>query len=81
MEKPKVQCLDEPTNGLDKDSVKIVIKLLKNYAQDTIIIIASHNTEDFAELTDDLIEIGSGKIYSNKFMCNNVQNKVISIIT
>lgn len=65
MEKPKVLCLDEPTNGLDKESVKIVIKLLKDYDQDAIIIIASHNTEDFAELAYNLIEIDSGKIYSN----------------
>lgn len=65
MEKPKVLCLDEPTNGLDKESVKIVINLLKDYDQDAIIIIASHNTEDFAELAYNLIEIDSGKIYSD----------------
>lgn len=57
MEKPQVIILDEPTNSLDKKSIKILIdyfKLLKS--NNSIIIISSHQSREIATLCDEVIQ-------------------------
>ena len=61
--KPKLLLLDEPTNGLDKESIAKFYDILKRLKADgTLIIIASHITEDLDALCDEIIEVEEGKL-------------------
>lgn len=63
MEKPDVIMLDEPTNGLDEDGVKLIRELiLDEKKRGALILLASHNKEDIRLLADHLYRIESGAI-------------------
>ena len=61
MEDPQILILDEPMNGLDKDGVEEVRRMLlelKN--QGKVILLASHNREDIEVLCDEVYEMDRG---------------------
>ncbi|MDE6313399.1 MAG: ATP-binding cassette domain-containing protein [Lachnospiraceae bacterium] len=61
MENPKLLVLDEPFNGLDKEGVEDMRKiLLELKEQGTTIIMASHNGEDIRLLCDTVQEMEKG---------------------
>ncbi|MBU3158378.1 ABC transporter ATP-binding protein [Clostridium frigoris] len=61
MENPELLILDEPTNGLDKDGVKIIHSLLKKIKENgTTILMASHNPLDIEILCDHVYEMDKG---------------------
>lgn len=63
MENQTVLILDEPMNGLDKEGVASVRKLLldlKNAGK--LIILASHNREDINILCDEVYEVEEGNV-------------------
>ena len=63
MEKPKILLLDEPFNGLDDESVKLIKKLiidLKNSGN--TIIIATHIKDDIENFCDEVIRFDMGTI-------------------
>lgn len=63
MEDQSLILLDEPTNGLDRNSVEIFneqIKELKDNGK--TIILVSHNDSEIKELCDEIIEISNGVI-------------------
>jgi len=61
MENPDILILDEPMNGLDKDGVNDMRKLLLSFKdQGKTIIIISHNSEDIKALCDTVHEIDNG---------------------
>ena len=63
MERPKVLILDEPFNGLDKESVKKfreIILSLKN--KGVTILLTSHYQEDIDKLCDEVYEMVDGKL-------------------
>ncbi|MDU7411103.1 MAG: ATP-binding cassette domain-containing protein [Anaerococcus sp.] len=63
MEDQSLILLDEPTNGLDRNSVEIFneqIKELKDKGK--TIILVSHNDSEIKELCDEIIEISDGVI-------------------
>lgn len=63
MEHPDLILLDEPTNGLDKESVKKIRELIKEEAKrGAIIAIASHNELDIRECCEICYEINSGVV-------------------
>lgn len=64
MNEPQLILLDEPTNALDDDSVKILLDTIKeiNKAKGTTFIISSHDKEWLTEICDEIIEIKDGKI-------------------
>ncbi len=63
MEKPKVLILDEPFNGLDKESVLYFRKVLLDLKEKgTTIIITSHYEEDIKALCDYVYEINKGEL-------------------
>lgn len=63
MEHQELVILDEPTNGLDKKSVRNFINFVKKLkSQGTTFLIASHNEYEIKELCDSIIEIEEGKI-------------------
>lgn len=62
MENPDVILLDEPTNALDKNTIKKVREMLLEEAKkDKIIVIASHNVMDL-EICDEVIELEEGSV-------------------
>ena len=63
MEDPELLILDEPMNGLDKDGIAEVRKLLLEMkAEGKTMIITSHNEEDIKVLCDKVIEMDKGKL-------------------
>ncbi len=63
MENPKILILDEPFNGLDKESVKFFrekMKELKNAGK--TIILTSHYEEDIKALCDKVYEMEDGEL-------------------
>lgn len=63
MEDPDILILDEPMNGLDKDGVSDIRKLLLQFkAQGKTIIIISHNSEDIGMLCDTVHEMDKGQL-------------------
>lgn len=55
MESPEVLILDEPFNGLDKETVSRMRMLLKELkAEGKTILLASHNAQDIKELCDEV---------------------------
>lgn len=55
MENPEVLILDEPFNGLDKETVSRMRMLLKELkAEGQTILLASHNAQDIKELCDEV---------------------------
>lgn len=63
MEDPSILILDEPMNGLDKDGVETIRKLLiKMRDEGKMILLASHNREDIDILCDEVYEVEKGKV-------------------
>ena len=63
MEEPKALILDEVFNGLDKESVVEIRKLLIEYRKEgRLIIITSHIIDDINLLCDEVYEINNGEI-------------------
>ncbi len=63
MENQELIILDEPTNGLDEDTIHRVHEIILNLVkEDKLILIASHNKEDLKLLCDKVFQIKNGKI-------------------
>ena len=60
IKKPKVILADEPTGNLDKKSSKIVMDLLKELSQNSLVIIVTHNNKLAQEYADKIINISEG---------------------
>lgn len=61
MENPSLLILDEPFNGLDKNSVSDMRKLIKELKNEgKTILLASHNQVDIDELCDTVCEMEAG---------------------
>ena len=61
MEDPGILILDEPMNGLDKNGVEEIRRLLLQMKQENkLIILASHNREDIDVLCDEVYEMEDG---------------------
>lgn len=63
MERPDILMLDEPTNALDQDSVKLIRGLIKSEKdRGAIVLLTSHNKEDIQLLCDHTFTMDSGAI-------------------
>jgi ABC-2 type transport system ATP-binding protein len=61
MEKPKLLILDEPMNGLDKQGVMEIRRVLKQLNREgATIILSSHYAEDIEVLCDTVYEMDAG---------------------
>lgn len=52
---PDILLLDEPFNGLDADNREILIKILKKISDSCLILIVTHDKDDIASLSDEII--------------------------
>ena len=67
MEDPTVFILDEPFNGIEKESTKRLRNALKDLAKkDKIIIIASHMEDDINGFADEIYEFNDGSVMKRK---------------
>lgn len=63
MEKPDVIMLDEPTNALDRNGVKLIRDvIMEEKDRGALILLASHNPDDLSLLADQLFELENGRI-------------------
>ncbi|MBS4203195.1 ABC transporter ATP-binding protein [Lederbergia citrea] len=64
LHKPDILFLDEPTNGLDPDGIRMVLSYLKNYNQETgtTVIICSHVLHQLETICDSFAFIDNGTI-------------------
>lgn len=61
MEKQDIIVLDEPTNGLDEEGIKLIRTILKEEAaRGAVVAIASHNKEDILYLCDKVFHMSNG---------------------
>jgi cobalt/nickel transport system ATP-binding protein len=60
--KPEVLILDEPTTGLDEDTVERLTEILRG--SDLTYLIASHNRDFLSKTTDISYRLGRGKLTS-----------------
>ena len=69
VKRPKLILADEPTGNLDNVTATAIIHLLKELAQDCLILIVSHNTVDTYTYADRIIQLSAGKVVSD--LCRN----------
>jgi ABC-type multidrug transport system ATPase subunit len=59
---PKLIILDEPTAGLDPKQRVIIRKLVKNLAENRIVIVSTHIVSDIETIADDVLLLKNGVI-------------------
>lgn len=63
MEQPELIILDEPINAIDADGVVLVKKMVRQAKErGAILIVACHDAQELAELSDEVIQISEGRI-------------------
>lgn len=76
MEDPEIIILDEPTNALDIDGVKMVNELLLELKKrDKLILIASHDKEVLENISDEIFTIDGGKVISHMVLKEKILNE------
>ena len=82
LDRPVLIC-DEPTGNLDSENTKIVCEILKNESKNRLVIVVSHNLEEFRSISDRIIKISDGIITSDEVInkidgeINTKENKII----
>lgn len=62
MERPDFLFLDEPTNAIDQEGVKLVRQIISEEAQrGAVVLIASHVSQDISDLCSEVYHIDGGK--------------------
>lgn len=63
MGEPKLLVLDEPTNGLDAESIAQMRGVLRSLAaQEAAIVVASHLISEIQEIADDVLVLSAGQV-------------------
>ena len=71
--KPKYLLLDEPANGLDPEGIAWLRQFIKDYAdQGNAVFVSSHLLSEMAQMADDVVVIGKGKLIA----CTSVKEFV-----
>ncbi|HEY4963834.1 MAG TPA: ATP-binding cassette domain-containing protein [Candidatus Saccharimonadales bacterium] len=64
--RPKYLLLDEPANGLDPEGIVWLREFLKDYAdQGNAVFVSSHLLNEMAQMADNVIVIGKGKLIAS----------------
>lgn len=60
----KVYLLDEPISGVDPATRKVILQsIIRNYAEDALLIIATHLLQDIEPVLDEVVFLNQGQIY------------------
>lgn len=78
---------DEPTGNLDSVSAKGVVDLLKNISKDKLVVVVTHNAEQFDGHATRIIKMSDGKIVEDRavkpfheiVMDHNLESKKITL--
>lgn len=65
IKKPEMLLCDEPTGNLDFRTSNQILKILKDFSKEKLVIIVSHNLQDAETYADRIIELEAGKILSD----------------
>lgn len=78
---PKYLILDEPANGLDPEGIAWLRAFLKEYAdKGNAVFVSSHLLSEMAQMADDLVVIGKGKLIASGSMSDLIsKNSVASV--
>jgi ABC-2 type transport system ATP-binding protein len=67
--KPKYLILDEPANGLDPEGIAWLREFIKDYAdQGNAVFVSSHLLSEMAQMADNIVVIGKGKLIADTSM-------------
>ena len=67
MEKPELLILDEPTNALDTEGVRLFKEIIRQEKErGATVLIASHSLEDFPDFCDAIIPMEAGRVVEPK---------------
>jgi len=68
---PKYLILDEPANGLDPEGIAWLRQFIKDYARDDrAVFISSHLLSEMAQMADNVVVIGQGKLIADTSIVN-----------
>ena len=78
---------DEPTGNLDSVSAKGVVDLLKDISTDKLVVVVTHNAEQFAGHATRIVKMSDGKIVEDRLikpfkqveMEHNLESKTITL--
>lgn len=63
MEYPKILMLDEPTNAIDEEGIRVLKEIVTSEKnKGTLVLLASHEKEIIDELADEVYTMADGKI-------------------
>ena len=69
--KPKYLLLDEPANGLDPEGIACLRHFIKDYAdKDNDVFVSSHLLSEMAQMADNIVVIGKGKLITSTTISN-----------
>lgn len=69
MEEPDIIILDEPTNALDSEGIKLINDIIfKLKSENKTVLIASHDKESMQMVCDEIFFIENGKIINNEVL-------------
>ncbi|MBQ2893995.1 MAG: ABC transporter ATP-binding protein, partial [Clostridia bacterium] len=77
VKRPRLILADEPTGNLDNVTATSIIHLLKELAQDCLIIIVSHNTIDTYTYADRIVQLSAGKVISDQSRNANFSTEIL----
>lgn len=70
MEQPQILILDEPSNGLDKNSVALLREYLQSFVKHGgLLIMTSHNKQDIELCCENIYEFSNGTLTPVQVPC------------
>ena len=59
---------DEPTGNLDSESAAEVVKLLSELSKDKLVVIVTHNFDQFEEYATRIVKMNDGRVIEDKYL-------------
>lgn len=70
----EILCCDEPTGNLDSETGAEIIKLIKEVAEDKLVLIVTHNYEQVKDIVTRKIKIEDGAIVEDRYIDDSFKN-------
>jgi len=56
---PDILLLDEPMSALDKDTIKILLKIIEKYSKDHLVLFVTHQDDDIKEISGKILDFNA----------------------